>query len=107
MMLEFAVAAESEPAHDAHHCGGVGLQPFGHGANTKQHVFARVLENRANDFLALGAELFDALRQIGRLRRRCGGEFLHGARESPKSVLMSTYARMNRITRLPRTAAYL
>jgi hypothetical protein len=61
MALKIAVTGESQAADDAHDCSGVGLKALGHGADTEEDVLARMLENRANNLLALGAKEFDAL----------------------------------------------
>src|SRR6266851_2543141 len=92
MLLKFTVTGKAETADDAHDSSGVGVQSLGDGANAQQNVFARMLENRANDFLALGAELLDALWKIDcwRLRLIAGGSLFHAARELPKIVSMST-----------------
>src|SRR5579885_3145146 len=73
--LEFAVAAEPKPADDAHDRGGIGSQALGHGANAKKHKVARMLENRADHFLALGAELVNA---FGELRDADAGTKIPG-----------------------------
>jgi len=63
MVLEFTIAPEPEAAHDAHNRGGIRGQALGDGPHAEEHVFARVLERRTNDFLALYAQLLDALRE--------------------------------------------
>jgi len=63
MALKVAVAGKTEAADDANDGGGVSLEALGHRADTEEDVVARVLENRANNLLALGAEEFDALRE--------------------------------------------
>ena len=65
MTLKLAVAGEAESADDANNRRGIRPQALGHGAHAEQHVFAGVLENRPDDFLALDAELVDALREMG------------------------------------------
>jgi hypothetical protein len=78
MPLEFAVTAETEPAHDAHDGCRIGFQTLCH---RPQHVLARVLENRADDLLALDAEMLHPLAQVN--RRRWGRTtlvFHHGER---------------------------
>jgi hypothetical protein len=55
MMLEFAVAPETQAAHDANDGRGIGLQPLGHRPHAQQHVFAGMLQNRADNFLPLSA----------------------------------------------------
>jgi hypothetical protein len=63
MALKVAVAGKTEAANDTNNGGGVGLETLGHGAHAEEDVIARMFENRADNFLALGAEQFDALRQ--------------------------------------------
>src|SRR5579863_1411269 len=90
MALKIAVALEAEAADDANDCGGIGFEALGHGAHAEKNVVARMLEYRPNDFLALGAEEFNALRER---RSRCLRGNLwsfHGARELPKTASMST-----------------
>src|SRR6266852_704513 len=90
MMLEFAVTSEAEAAHDAHDGGGVGAQALGHGAHAQQDVFARLLQDGADNLLAFCAELFDAFRKVDRRwlsGKRC---FFHAARELLKFISMST-----------------
>ena len=53
VMLELAIAAEAEPADDANDGGGVRLQPLRHRAHAQQNVFARMFQDRTNDFLTL------------------------------------------------------
>ena len=67
-------------------------QTLGDVANTQQNIFAGMFEDWANDFLALSAELLNALRKIDcwRLRLIAGGRLFHAARELPKIVSMST-----------------
>jgi hypothetical protein len=60
--LEVAESGKSEAADDANDRGGVGVKALGHGAHAEENVFAWMLKNRADKFLALGAEQFDALR---------------------------------------------
>ena len=64
--LKFAVTAEAESANDAHDGRRIGVQPLGHRPHAEQHVFARMLEDRANDFLPLDAQLLDAFAQVHR-----------------------------------------
>ena len=66
MALKFAVAAKAKPAHNPHDGGWVGAQALRHGAHAKQHVFAGMLEDRADNFLPLDTELFDAFAQMHR-----------------------------------------
>jgi hypothetical protein len=88
MMLKIAIAGEAEASNDAHDGGWIGAEALGYGADAQQNVFTRVLEDGANDFLTLGAELLDALGKIdGLVVCRC---LLHAARELPKSIYMST-----------------
>ena len=65
MALEIAVAGEAEPPNDANNCRRVRLQALGHGAHAKEHVFARVFEDRPDDFLPLDAELVNPLWKLG------------------------------------------
>src|SRR5208282_2501603 len=90
MALKVAVAFEAEASNDANDGGGIGMQALGHGAHAEQNVVARMLENGADDFLALGAEEFDALRE--RRSRSLWRNLwsFHGARELPKTSSMST-----------------
>jgi hypothetical protein len=64
VMLKFAVTSKAKTANDAHNRGWVGVQALGHGADAEKDVFAGMLENGANDLLALGAEMVDAFRKI-------------------------------------------
>src|SRR5258708_2771211 len=88
-MLKFPIAGEAEPSNDAHDRGGGGVQALGHGANTEQHVFARMLEDRANDFLPLRAKLLDTLGE-GDRPWVGGGCLFHAARELRKTIWMLT-----------------
>ena len=90
MALKVAVAVKTEAADDANDGGGVGLEALGHGADAQEDVVARMLENRTNDLLALGAEEFDALRERRSRDLRGNGWSFHGARELPKSSVVST-----------------
>ena len=90
MALKIAIAGETETANDANDGSGVGFKTLGHRTHAEEDVVARVLENRANNFLALGAEEFNALgKRGGRDLRRNWWSF-HGARELPKTLGMST-----------------
>src|ERR1700723_2182695 len=92
-MLKFAIAGKTETANNAHDRGGIGVQALGHRPDAQQHVFARMLENGANDFLALGAEVIDSLGKINRWRlclTAGGGGSFHAARELRKTTGMST-----------------
>ena len=73
MALKIAVTGESQAADDAHDCSGVGLKALGHSADTEEDVLARMLENRANNLLALDAEELYALRK--RRSRRLRGNW--------------------------------
>lgn len=77
MMLKLAIAFEAEAVDDADNGGGIGVETFRESAHAEEDVFTGMLENGANDFLALGAELFDALGQIN-LRTWRGDGFRHG-----------------------------
>src|SRR6266403_5667746 len=92
MALELAVAGEAESADDSNNCRGVRLQALGHGADAEQHVLARVLEDRPDDFLPLDTELVNALCEMG-----CGclGVYLlaiHVARGLPNLGRVSTWS---------------
>jgi hypothetical protein len=90
MALKVAIAGKTEAADDANDSGGIGFEALGHGADAKKDIIAGMLKNRANNLLALGAEQFDALRE-GRSRGlRGNGWSFHGARELPKSSVVST-----------------
>src|SRR5258708_32766079 len=90
MALEIEVAGEAESTDDSNNRRRVSLQALGHGANTEQHVLARMLEDRPDDFLPLDTELINALCEMG-----CGwlGVYLlaiHVARGLPKLVRVAT-----------------
>src|SRR6266403_266348 len=92
MALELTVAGEAKPADDSNNCRRVRLQALGHGANAEQHVLARVLEDRPDDFLPLDTELVNALCEMG-----CGclGVYLlaiHVARGLPNLGRVSTWS---------------
>jgi hypothetical protein len=90
MALKITVAGKTEAADDPNDRGGVSFEALGHGADTKENVLTGMLKNRANNLLALGAKEFDALRERrSRGLRRKGWSF-HGARELPKSSVVST-----------------
>src|SRR5579859_627662 len=101
MALKFAIASKAKTAHDPHDGGRVGAQALGHRAHAKQYVFARVLKNRADDFLPLDAKLLDAFAQV---RRRSWGRTIlafHQARGLLKSHAVSTIAGCgNKVSRL-------
>lgn len=61
MALEFTVTDEAEPANDSNDSCRIRMEALGHGADAKQNVFAGMLEDGPNDFLAFDAELADAL----------------------------------------------
>src|SRR5713226_1810924 len=90
VMLKFAVGGEAEASNNAHDRRGVGAQALGHGANAQEDVFARMLEDGANHFLALGAELLDTLGKIDDRWLSVRGGFLHAPRELRKTICMST-----------------
>src|SRR6266478_6730841 len=90
MMLELAVASEAEAADDAHDGSGVGAQALGHGAHAQQDIFARLLQDGADNLLAFCAELFDTFRKVDRRPRSGKRRFFHAARELLKSISMST-----------------
>src|SRR5215469_1398281 len=56
--LKIAITGEAEPTNDTHDRGGISPKTFRHRADTKKNVVARMLENRTNNLLALGAEKF-------------------------------------------------
>jgi hypothetical protein len=66
MVLEIAVAGKTESTDDSNNGRGIRLETLGHGAHAEQHVLARVLEDRPDDFLPLDAELVNALREMSR-----------------------------------------
>jgi hypothetical protein len=90
MALKVAIAGKTEATNDANDRGRVSFEALGHGADTQKDVVARVLENRANNLLALGAKEFDALRERRSRDLRGNGWSFHGARELPKSSVVST-----------------
>src|SRR6266404_2083898 len=90
MMLELAVTSEAEAADDAHDGSGVGAQALGHGAHAQQDVFARLLQDGADNLLAFCAESFDAFRKVDRRPRSGKRRFFHAARELLKFISMST-----------------
>ena len=64
MVLEIAVAGKTESTDDSDNRRGIRLETLGHGAHAKEHVFARVLEDRPDNFLPLDTELVNALREM-------------------------------------------
>ena len=77
--LKLPVTAEAEPTDDADDRCGICLKACGHGAHAEEHEFARVLEDRPDDFLALDAELIDALSELrggGLEPERAGAQIL-------------------------------
>src|SRR6202171_1954649 len=92
MTLKLAVTAEAETADDADDRCGISLKARGHGAHAEEHELTRVLEDRPDNFLALDAELIDALNEIrsGCLRR--GLFAFHHARGLLNSSRVSTIA---------------
>ena len=64
MALKFPVAAEAEPAHDSNDRRRIGVQALGHRPHAEQHVFTRMFENWTDNFLALDAEMLDALAKM-------------------------------------------
>jgi hypothetical protein len=90
MMLELAVAAETESLDDAYDGGWIRFELLRHGAHAQQNVFPRVLQDRANDLLTFYREFFNGLREVGRRHPGPGFLLFHGARELPKSTVMST-----------------
>src|SRR5882762_659111 len=98
MTLKLAVTAEAEPADDADDRCGICLKTRGHGAHAEEHEFARVLQDRPDNFLALDAEPIDTLSKIrsGCLR---GGLFaFHHARGLLNSSRVSTKVRYHQRT---------
>src|SRR5438270_12160482 len=93
MALKFPIAAEAQPAHDSNDRCRIGLQALGHRAHAEQHVFARMLENWADNLLALDAKLLDALAKMHRVRWGRSNLAFHYARGLPKSYAVSTFAR--------------
>jgi hypothetical protein len=90
MTLKLAVTSESEPANDAHDRRGISVKTPRHGAHAEENILAGVLHDGSNNFLALDAEFFDALREM-RGAGRGGGLFaFHQARELPNSGRVST-----------------
>src|SRR6266478_464804 len=92
MALELTVAGEAESTDDSNNRRRVRLQALGHGANAEQHVLARMLEDRPDDFLPLDTELINALCEMG-----CGwlGVYLlaiHVARGLPNLGRVSTWS---------------
>ena len=71
MTLKLAVTAEPETTDDTDDRCGISLKARGHGAHAEEHELTRVLEDRADNFLALDTQLIDALNEIpsGCLRR--------------------------------------
>jgi hypothetical protein len=80
--LELFVILEAQAMDDTYDCCRIRVEPLGQRAHAQEHVFARMLENWTNDFLAFGTELLDSLRQqrgaIFRSRR-----FAHSATTLP------------------------
>src|SRR5215472_10930721 len=103
MALKFAVTAKAQSAHNSNDGRWVGAQALRHGAHAEQHIFAWMLENRADDFLPLDAQLLDAFAQMHRSR---GGRTIlafHQARGLLKSLPVSTdssrgFSSLNRST---------
>ena len=76
MMLKLPVALEAESVNDSHDGGRIGPQARGKSAHAQENIVARVLEDGANNFLALLAQLIDALSEINVCATAGGG---HGA----------------------------
>ena len=93
MTLKLAVTAEAEPADDADDRCGISAKPGRHGAHAEEHVLARMLQDRPDNFLAFDAEPIDALSKIrsGCLRR--GLFTFHHARGLLNSSRVSTKVR--------------
>lgn len=72
MMLELAIAFKTESMNDADDGGRVALETRGKSAHAQKDIVARMLEDRANNFLALFIELIDTLKQID-IRTTAGG----------------------------------
>ena len=66
------------------------MEAFGHGADTEEDVFARMLEDGPDDFLAFDAELVDALCKMVIGRGRLSLFAFHHARGLPKFRRVST-----------------
>lgn len=76
MMLKLPVALEAESVNDSHDGGRIGPQARSKSAHAQENIVARVLEDGANNFLALLAQLIDALSEINVYATAGGG---HGA----------------------------
>ena len=61
MSLELFVILEVQPMHDPHNGCRIGVQSLGQRAYAQKDVFARVLKDRSDNFLALGTEKLDSL----------------------------------------------
>src|SRR5690242_21914052 len=90
MALKFAVATKAEAAHNPHDGCRIGVQPLRHCAHAEQHVFARMLDDRADNLLPLDAQLLDAFAQVHRSRWGWAILAFHQARGLLKSPAVST-----------------
>src|SRR5437899_8679516 len=90
MTLKLAVAPKSEPADDAHDRRGISLKARRHRPHAEENIFARVLQDRPDNFLALDAEFIDALSEMRGSGRRRGLSAFHHARELTNSGRVST-----------------
>ena len=95
MALEITVAGEAEPSDDSNNRRRVRLQAQGHGTDAEEYVFARMLEDRPDDFLPFDTELVNALREVSCIR--LGGYLLaiHHARGLPTFGRVSTWSTPN------------
>src|ERR1700693_5320032 len=99
MVLEIAVTGKTESTNDSNNRRRVGLQALGHGANAEEHVLARMLEDRPDDFLPLDTQLLNALGEMG---SGCLAGYLlaiHVARGLPNLVRVSTWSASNLVAK--------
>jgi hypothetical protein len=106
MMLKLAVASEAQAANDSNDGCGVGAQPLSHSAHTEQHVLTRVLEDRADNFLPLDAELIDAFREVSLRRLGLSHSAFHHARGLPNSGRVSTREQRVRMKSFDKSVNY-
>ena len=88
--LEMPITGEAKTPDDADDRRRVGLKTLGNGADAEKDILAGMFEDRADDLLALGAQLVDAFREIRNHGCGAGVQPRHRARGFPKSHSLST-----------------
>src|SRR2546425_553116 len=88
--LEIPIAGEAKTPDNADDRRRIGLKTLSNGTDAEKDILAGMFEDRANDLLALGAQLVDALRKIRNGGYAAGILPGHRARGFPKSYSLST-----------------